>query len=74
MVLFLGEIVATAFLAIVRWTLGVIPVAGTIIVAVVSFVVWATAFLLSLAGIASAVRGERWRIPLLADYADAMPL
>jgi uncharacterized membrane protein len=74
MVLFIGEILASAFLAIVRWTLGVIPVAGTVIVAVVSFAVWSTAFLLSLAGIARAVKGDRWRIPILADYADGMPL
>lgn len=74
MVLFIGEVLASAFLVIVRWTLGAIPIAGTIVVAIVSFVVWSTAFLLSLAGIASAVRGERWRIPILADYADAMPL
>jgi uncharacterized membrane protein len=74
MVLFIGEVLASAFLAIVRWTLGVIPVAGTVVVAVVSFALWGTAFLLSLAGIASAARGERWRIPILADYADAMPL
>jgi uncharacterized membrane protein len=74
MVLFIGEILASAFLAIVRWTLGIIPVAGIVIVAIVSFAVWSTAFLLSLAGIASAVKGERWRIPVLSDYADGMPL
>ena len=74
MVLFIGELLASVFLAIVRWTLGAIPVAGIIIVAVMSFAIWSTAFLLSLAGIASAVKGERWRLPVLADYADAMPL
>ena len=74
MVLFIGEVLAAVFLVIVRWTLGVIPMAGTIIVAVVSFGVWSTAFLLSLAGIASAVKGEQWRLPVLADYADVMPL
>ncbi len=74
LVLFLSEIMAVGFLGIVRITLGLVPVGGTVAVAVTSFSVWATAFLLSLAGISSAVKGERWRIPILSDYADVLPL
>jgi len=72
--LFLTELVAAILLGIVRLTSELMPVGGTVAVAVTSFAVWTSAFLLSLACISSAVKGERWRIPILADYADVLPL
>lgn len=74
LVLFVLELVAAVFLAIVKGTLGLIPVLGTLVVAALGFVIWVVAFLVSLAGVASAVKGERWRIPLISEYADVVPI
>lgn len=71
--LFCVEIVLLIFLSIVHNTIGRIHFIGPVIYGFLAFAVGVSALLASVLGIAKAISGEYWTIPVLGEYHTKVP-
>jgi uncharacterized membrane protein len=72
--LFLMEVVVLVFLLIVDNTLGRIPLLGFLLVILLQFASFVVFLVLSLLGFVKALAGEDFRLPVLDEYAERVPV
>ncbi len=72
--LLLAEAAIVAFLLIVSNTLGRIPILGFLLEILLELVAFVGLLVVSLVGFVRALAGEEFRLPILDDYADRIPI
>ena len=68
------EFIAVTLLRIVDASLGLIPILGLLITVVLHLAVWLVCLVLAVLGIVKAISGEDYRLPLVDEYADRIPI
>ena len=72
--LFLVEAATVCFLLIISNTVGRIPILGFLVEILLELVAFAGFLVLSILGFVKALAGESFRIPVLEDYAEKIPV
>jgi uncharacterized membrane protein len=72
--LFFAEVVAWALLAIVEASLGRIPILGLLLSILLHLAFFLVFLTLSVLGFIKALSGEPWRLPVLDELADRVPI
>ena len=72
--LFLAEAAIVLFLLIVSNTVGRIPILGFLLEIALELVAFVAFLVLSLLGFVRALAGEEFRLPVLDEYADRIPV
>lgn len=72
--LFFAEVVAVALLIILDSTLGRIPLLGVLIILLLQLGAFVAALVISVLGFVKALAGEPFRIPILDEYAERVPI
>ena len=73
-ILFLAEAAVLCLLLIISNTVGRIPVLGFLVVVLLELVVFVAFLVLSLLGFVKGLAGEEYRIPVLEDYCEKIPV
>ncbi len=68
------EIICHLGLKIVDVSIGLIPILGLLITVVLHLVVWLGCLILSVLGVVKALSGEPYRLPVIDDFADGIPI
>lgn len=72
--LFFTEVVAVALLIILDSTLGRIPLLGVLVILLLQLGAFVAALVISVMGFVKALAGEAFRIPVLDEYAEKVPI
>jgi len=72
--LFLAEAAVLCLLLIISNTIGRIPLLGFLVVVLLELVVFVGFLILSLLGFVKGLAGEEYRIPVLEEYAEKIPV
>ena len=72
--LFLAEAATLCLLLIISNTVGRIPLLGFLLVVLLELVVFVAFLVLSLLGFVKGLAGEDYRIPVLEEYAEKIPV
>lgn len=72
--LFFTEVVAVALLIILDSTLGRIPFLGILVILLLQLGAFVAALVISVMGFVKALAGEEFRIPVLDEYAEKVPI
>jgi len=72
--LLFAEVVLLLLLAAIEATIGRIPIIGLLISILLHLAFFIVFLILSVLGFIKALTGEEWRIPVLDDFADKVPI
>jgi uncharacterized membrane protein len=72
--LFFAEAIGVALLIILESTLGRIPVLGVLVILILQLALFVACLILSVLGFVKALAGEHFRIPILDEYAERVPI
>jgi uncharacterized membrane protein len=72
--LLFAEVVALLLLLAIDASIGRIPILGLIISILLNLVIFLIFLMLSIIGFIKALSGEEWRLPVLDDFAQRVPI
>jgi uncharacterized membrane protein len=73
-ILLFAEVVLLLLLAAIEATIGRIPILGLLISIILHLVFFIVFLTLSVLGFIKALSGEDWRLPVLDEFADKVPI